>query len=617
MNKLDSRNDRDCFSLADMLYFIIWFGVISGLAEVVLPQMNKLRGGRAVFLRSHTIWMSPLANVVVIGIVGLIIFSLLLCLSRPKAVRISFILLASVVFLNILVLNFEFLSRINFVAKLILAIGLSIVLYRFITWWRIDFERLVRRTTLGLVLLVLISAVIISGHRYFKERNIITALPDPPESVPNVLLIVLDTVRSESMSLYGYERSTTPYLKDLAREGTVFQNAIATSSWTLPTHASLFTGRFAYQTSADWNSPLDTKYPTLAEVLGSHGYVTGGFVANTAFCNIEHGLARGFCRYEDHVPSTGEFARSSALVRFAVGRCCGENWLRRLIGYYEWLDRKPAPRITNDFLNWIDRIPNGRPFFAFLNYFDAHQPFLPPKDFARKFGRIDHLGMFLNQYGHKPSLSSNLTAEEIESVRNAYDGAIAYLDEDLNRLFGELRKRDILDRTLVIIVSDHGEEFGEHGTIGHGRDLHIQSIRVPLILRFPNVVPTAITVQESVTLRDLPSTVIDLLGLPDDGLFPGRSLKSFWIESKSQEMEKNEPILSELTHAPWMKEMPISKGDMKSIIIDNIHYILNGDGSEEVYDLRDDPVELSDLIETSHGKEAAEKARIVLKQLIR
>jgi len=614
-SKLNNVNAEARFGPLDMMYFVTWFGILSGLAEVALPQMNKLIGGRAVFLRSHTIWMSPLANAAVLGIVGLIALPLLLRLSRPMAVRVAFIVLASVVFLNTLVLDFARLSGIHFTAKVVLAVGLAVVLQRLIARRALGFERFVRRNTIGLMLLVLIVTVAISGYRHFQERRIITGLPDSPSSTANVLLVVLDTVRAESMSLYGYERQTTPYLKSLAEQGVDFQWAIATSSWTLPTHASLFTGRFNYENKTSFYKPLDATYSTLAEVLSKHGYVTGGFVANNAFCRVENGLARGFSHYEDYVASVRELARSSSLIRFAFGDACGATWVRRMLGYYERLDRKPAPRVTKDFLRWIDRIPSERPFFAFLNYFDAHQPYLPPADFAQKFGHTDLLNKYLTRYDHKPCLPSNTTAEEIESIHNAYDGSIAYLDYSLKKLFDELKQRDLLDRTLVILVSDHGEEFGDHSIIGHSTDLHIQSIRVPLILRLPGIVPTDVTVQEPVTLRDMPATVINLLGLSDDRLFPGRSLSRYWIEPKMEGTENNTLVLSELSQASWAHGTPVEKGDMKSLVTGNMHYIRNGDGSEEVYDLHEDPVEHNDLIQTSRGAEAAAKARHIIEEI--
>ena len=603
------------FRLWDILYFVVWFGILSGLAEIIFPQIKELVGGRTVHLRSHAIWMPPLANMVVLAVVGLAVFAVVVRLPRPKAVRIVFVVFASMFFLNVLVLESGFLSKIHFLAKVILSIGLAVALQRLIVRRVQAFERFVRRTTISLVLLALILTMAVGGRQYFRERRIIAALPDAPPSAPNVLLIVWDTVRAESMSLYGYKRPTTPCLENIAKEGTVFQNAIATASWTLPSHASLFTGRFNYELGTSWATPLDATYPTLAEVLTSHGYVTGGIVANTLYCCTELGLARGFTHYEDWVASPGEFALSSALIRFAFG----QRWIRRLLGYYEHLDRKPASRVTNDFLRWVDRIPTGRPFFAFLNYYDAHQPYLPPGDFAQRFGPTDQFTPFLVRYMFrtKPCLPSNTTAQELESIQNAYDGTIAYLDYDLERLFGELRQRGLLDRTLVILVSDHGEEFGEHSTFGHGQDLHIQSIHVPLILRLPGFVPADVTVKEPITLRDIPATVIHLLSLRDNGLFPGRSLDRYWLDPGRKEMERIDPLLSELNKCLWPPAAPAAKGPMKSIVTGDMHYIRNGNGTEEVYDLGVDPAEHNDLIQTPRGTEAAVQARRILEQMTR
>jgi arylsulfatase A-like enzyme len=608
--KINGNEDR--FHLWDMFSFVIWFGVLSGLVEIAFLRMKGLIGGGAVYLRCHTMWMSPVVNIAILGAVGLALLPLLRRLSLPMAVRILFIVLASIFFVNVLVLESVRLGRIHFAAKVILAVGLAIFLQRLIARRALSFERFVRRTTIFTLLLVLVLTLAVGGWYHFQERRIIAGLPESPPSAPNVLLIVLDTVRSESMSLYGYDRPTTPYLRDLAKEGTVFEHAISTSSWTLPAHVSLFTGRFHHETLTSLYRPLDDTYPTLAEALNRQGYVTGGFSANMFFCRTENGIARGFSHYEDYVASVREFVRSSSLIRYVFKRA----WFRRLLGYHEPLDRKPAPRISNDFLRWVDRIPSGRPFFAFLNYMDAHEPYLPPPDFARRFKSEDQLGTYLTRRtGIEPWLPSRTTSEVIELMSNAYDGAIAYLDYNLKFLFEELRKRELFDRTLLIVVSDHGEEFGEHSVLGHGTDLHSQSIRVPLILRYPSIVPGEVIVQEPVSIREIPATVISLLGLPDAGLFPGRSLERCWLKTGSGEQESPELVLSELSHLSWAVGTPVSKGDMKSLITGDMHYIRNGDGTEEVYDLRNDPEEHNSLIQMPRGEEVAEQARRVLEQM--
>jgi arylsulfatase A-like enzyme len=523
--------------------------------------------------------------------------------------------LGSVVFLNILCLESrQTFSRIHFLPKVILAVGLAISVQRLIARRTQGFEWLVRRTAVVFVFLIATTAIGVQVWQHFQKSEAISVLPDPPESAPNVLLIVWDTVRSESMSLYGYERRTTPFLESIADQGAVFEWAIAPCSWTLPTYASMYTGRFQYETGVNWRIPLDSTYPTLAEVLSSHGYATAGFMANTSYCTAERGVARGFTHYEDRITFGGRFMKSSSLIRFVLDK----NWFRQLIGYRDLLGRKRAERITDDFLRWLDIAPDGHPFFVSLNYYDAHQPYLPPKKYDEMFGPTDRIGTYLARYMHGVKCSpSNTSPEEIESLLNAYDGAIAYLDADLKRLFDKLRQRGLLDRTLVIIVSDHGEEFAEHSVLGHGTDLHIQSLRVPLLLRYPASIPGDVTVQKPVTLRDIPATVIDILDLPDDDLFPGRSLSRYWADADSGELESSESMLSELIHAPKGAEWtPVSRGYMKSFVTGDMHYILNGDGTEEVYDLGNDPAEQNDLIQTPRGAEAAAQARDALKQMI-
>jgi arylsulfatase A-like enzyme len=614
-NKQETQCAELRFKPWDMLVFVICFSAVTGVGEVVFPIVKQILLGDPVYVNSFEIWATPLANLVIIGIVALLASPVVMRLTRPIAIRVTCTVLGSVVFLNILCLESrQTFSRIHFLPKVILAVGLAISVQRLIARRTRGFECLVKRTAVVLVFLVATTTVGVQIWQHFQKSRVISVLPDPPESAPNVLLIVLDTVRAESMSLYGYERPTTPFLESISEQGVVFQWAIVPCSWTLPTYASMYTGRFQYETGVNWRVPLDSTYPTLAEVLSSRGYATAGFVANTSYCNAERGIARGFTHYEDQITFGGRFIKSSSLIRFVLDK----NWFRQLIGYRDLLGRKRAERITDDFLRWLDIAPNGHPFFVSLNYYDAHQPYLPPEEFDEMFGPTDRLGTYLARYSHGVRCSpGNTSPEEIKALHNAYDAAIAYLDADLKRLFGKLRQRGLLDRTLVIIVSDHGEEFAEHSILGHGTDLHIQSIHVPLLLRYPASVPGDVTVQEPVTLRDIPATVIDILDLPDDDLFPGRSLSRYWADADSGELEPSDSMLSELIHAPKGAEWtPVSRGDMKSLITGYMHYIRNGDGTEEVYDLRNDPTEQNDLIQTPRGAEAAAQAMHALKQMI-
>ncbi len=152
----------------------------------------------------------------------------------------------------------------------------------------------------GLLIVVLVLAISVFGRDWLKERRE-SSRPPPGSDAPNVLLIVLDTVRADRLSLYGYERSTTPNLKRLARQGIRFDAVRATAPWTLPSHASFFTGRWPHELGTRWGTPLDEAFPTLAEYLGANGYATAGFIGNRFLCSYETGLDRGFTHYEDYV----------------------------------------------------------------------------------------------------------------------------------------------------------------------------------------------------------------------------------------------------------------------------------------------------------------------------
>ncbi len=198
---------------------------------------------------------------------------------------------------------------------------------------------------------------------------------------------------------------------------------------------------------------------------------------------------------------------------------------------------------------------------------------------------------------------------EAKKLQNLYDGAIAYLDFQIGELLDELQSNGTLQNTIVIITSDHGEEFSEHGIPSHGHTLYGSSLNVPLIIAFPPKIPKGKVVSEWVSLRDLPATITDLINLHHphaDKTFPGTSLARYW---KDEEEILNDlppiaaPILSEVRYAMHLpKWYPISKGDMVSVVVQDFHYIRSGDGKEEIYDLRKDRWETKDLSDTSGGR---------------
>ena len=219
----------------------------------------------------------------------------------------------------------------------------------------------------------------------------------PPAGSPNVLFIVLDTVRADHLSLYGYPRPTTPTLERLAKNGIRFDRARATAPWTLPSHASFFTGRWPHELGVQWLTPLRPGAPLLAEYMGSRGYATAGFVANTGYCSYDTGLARGFTYYEDYILKGIAPLQTPIVVKGILGRIFeigiahesrSHAFVPELVErwFYSGI-RKDAESINRAFLDWLFRRPEKtRPFFVFLNYLDAHAPYKLPEGAQHRFG---------------------------------------------------------------------------------------------------------------------------------------------------------------------------------------------------------------------------------------
>jgi arylsulfatase A-like enzyme len=449
---------------------------------------------------------------------------------------------------------------------------------------------------------------------WVKERRE-AGRPLPPAGSPNVLLIVMDTVRADHLSLYGYDRPTTPKLEQFAKLGIRFDRVRATAPWTLPSHASMFTGRWPHELGVQWMTPLRAKFPTLAEYLGSHGYATAGFAANTLFCSYDTGIDRGFAHYEDYEVGPLAAVKTAlvvdvafkALFRLALnyGRSFDAGPLRPLqrvvLGWILARDRISARAINLKFVDWLTRRRDtARPFFAFLNYFDAHTPYVPPTIAGQRFGRGPQSvadAEILDGWRDAKKLELPLYYRTL--AQDAYDNCLAYLDGQLGELFEELERRGELDRTLVIVTSDHGEGFGEHDLFDHGESLYQTEISVPLLIVAPKRSRSRGVVSETVSLRNLPATIVELVGLQADSCFPGASLAGLRRRSaRDPGSVTTDGVVSELTGPnpshPNHGRSPARRGPLVSLAEGDFVYIRNeGDGAEELFNERDDPRELS------------------------
>jgi len=593
------------WSAGTILLFAVWLGLTVGVLETAAQLARQHLGGAIIHRPRELVWMGPLGYTVLFGLPGLAAASLVRIFRGRIVTTVALALLLLAAF-GALAL-FPFFRRVHLAALALLAVGAAARLAPWLSRRPAAARRLARLTVPPLAGLVVLAGAGVAAGRAWTERATLDRLPDPAPGSPNVLLLILDTVAAMHTSVHGYGRPTTPVLERFASEGVAFDHALSTSPWTLPSHATMFTGLYPHELAASWLVPFETEPRTLAEEFGERGYATAGFVANRPYGTYEHGLDRGFARYEDYRVSPGQVVRSTVLGRFVAD----VRRLRAWIGTDRELGGTDARMLTDRFLGWLDDAPD-RPFFAFLNYYDAHDPYLPPDEhFARFAGRPRGSRTSPIRRYAQGRLAAEITADEVREEVDAYDGAISSIDEQIGRLLGGLRERGMLDGTIVVVTSDHGEEFGEHGLFLHGHSLYLPSLHVPLVIRYPGHVPAGERFDEPVTLRDLAATVADLASMCDAD-FPGRSLALHWGDPGCGTADAS-PLLASVRQGVRLPaSFPAARGDMYSSFDASMRYILNGDGQEEVYRWRADPLETEDLEGTAEGAAAIARLRPVL-----
>ena len=559
-----------------------WFGVVGGALEVGHTAIRHSLDPRpADTFGIDFLWLGPIASSAAYLVMALAALGLLTMTRALAGSRANGIPLRPAVFTGAFLAFYGILAdpdmHLATYASVLLAGGLAATATRLAMARAPALQKLVRVTAPVLAAAVALAMTThLASRSAFVEGRRLAGLPPPGPNRLNVLLIILDTVRADGLEVYGYRRPTTPHLRTLADSGTVFERAVATAPWTLTSHTSMFTGRLPPETSAGFLSPLDDEHATLAGVLSANGYATAGFSANHLYTSRASGLGRGFLRYEARRAGWARFLVSSWPTRSASG------WLSIRTRHRWGLIKKTASVITDDFLDWLGGA-SPRPFFAFLNYMDPHAPYLPPEPHRSRF--------FEEGMDPERRKRPGLTPRDVRGPRALYDGSIAYVDEQLARIREELRAKGLAENTLVIVTSDHGEQFGEHGLIDHANSLYLPLLHVPLVLLHPGTVPAGRRVGPTVSLADLPATILDLVGL-DSSPFPGRSMRELWRSSSAIDR----PAFSQLAVLPDARPWePTARGPMSSVIIGDLHVIRNGDGRLELYDHGADPAEEIDL----------------------
>jgi arylsulfatase A-like enzyme len=591
----------------------IWFGLVTGLVEGitlwVLQRLGWLSGPMGLMGASlETVWSSAVFDLMLFGLFGLVLSLFALLIPRLPFLLLSvfaFLFLAFFDWLGLLLIG-----RLDIYAILILAIGLTVELTRRFSRHEETALRFWRRSTPWLGAVALVALVGIQGGFWLEERISTAKLPQASPNSPNILVIVVDALRADHLSSYGYERPTSPNLDRVAEQGVMFENAFSASSWTKPSHASLVTGRYIYEhgTDGQWRS-LDDRYPTIGEALQMRGYRTGAFSANVWVFNRRFGFGRGFSRFEDHYRSISSYA-----VNTFYGRVLEYYLFHQGLGFDAKVDRRWAPDINRALLGWIDKDPS-RPFFAFLNYYETHDPYVPPQPYRSMFSQLEEPGGLISTDWDMNHIYISLTPEQLQGEIDAYDGAIAYVDEHIGRLLGDLQNRDLAENTLVVITSDHGDMFGEHGLFEHTNSLYREVIHVPLMIWWPEHVPAGERVSQPVTNAALPATLLDLIGAGEQASFPGPSLAQLWTEPNGHP-DWPYPI-AELGQQDWVPvQNPSAHGAMQSAISPQWHYITHEKFGEELYDWLIDPEESTDLAESPEFQSVATGFRTYLETLV-
>jgi arylsulfatase A-like enzyme len=657
-----------------------WFGLVTGFGELAFLAVRVLFQKQVIYgaTNQHLPWLTMLAEFIVFGAIGIALF--LIGWRWPRLVPLQ---LACFLFALPCVFSLRAVfTETSWYAWAVLNIGAAVGISRLLGYRPERTFTFVRRSLFVLVPAAVALSLYVYLAAMFAERRASAALPPAAPTCPNVLLLVLDTVRAQSMSLHGYRRATTPRLEEWARRGVCFDRAVAPSSWTLPSHATFFTGHMPHEMFHDWSRmsnhpwqlPMDDRFPTLAELFSRQGYRTAGFVANRGYGDRVFGLNRGFAHYEDmlvfgdHSICLEQVLNSSYLTRLAAkqiyrGRDAipipvhkqAKEWAKVSP---QWeaaqrakaedqqndieLARKDAVEVNREFLSWLEK-NSDRPFFAFLNYMDAHDPYeyrdelagrlasmIPGSCAETAFVAADLVGMAPRypqlsltnlvwlQSGLPGSLAdspfSNPLIDLMVPSRLAYETSLAYLDQHVGALLDEIESRDLLRSTLIIVTSDHGDQFGEHGMPHHGNTLYMQLLHVPLIVLCPGRVPTGVRVPEAVSLANLPATILDVAKAGTERL-PGKSLARFWVNA-GESRPNPDPIYSDLDIIipDWNMECW-----MRSVVDGGYHYIVNRrrDGTlerQELYHWAADPHEKDNLIASPEHQDIQARVKELLRQ---
>mgnify|MGYP006290137861 CR=1 FL=1 len=597
-------------------------GALAGLGEAWFVSVTRAttmtpRGAADVALLYAILWAAVGAA---LGLVGLLTRALRGSTPDPARRRAFYgsLLLALVLVLEIggyvnLVHLPSMFSRTSLVLNVLLLAGAGLVWFGVFAAClrRVEPSRRGRAHRRALpIAAAVVAAVLVVLAILPGEDDGATPAAGIPADGPNVLFLLVDATRADHLGCYGYERDTSPTLDRLAAQGVLCANAYANGSRTKETTATIVTSLYPSTHGVSrLSDALPTESPSLIERMRDTGYRTAVFSANPVVSPV-FGFGRGVGHFYCDAPPIVRRAvlpQLAASVNWTVGRRIAPfSWpfrtLRRLERLLPQARTRPeftggdAREINGRFVEWLDREVEA-PFFAYLHYMEPHAPYDPPSPFDTRFDS-DFEGPRVTNVPPDPWIllpfvrGTEVPERERRNMVAQYDGSIASFDHELGGLLAEIEDRGLARETLVVVTSDHGEEFYEHGGWGHGHSMYEELIHVPLILRWTGRLPAGHVDRTAFRQIDLAPTILGAVGLVEGHEAPGMEGLNLWpILSSATELGRDLPVMSEL-YGGGHALQAMRKGRHKVI-----RARMEERESVQLFDLAEDPAELHDLSE--------------------
>jgi len=600
---MDASKPEPLLNFSNLLRVTVWFsllsGVLEGSARVILRTSGWFGWPQRFCIQKFSLsWGAAVIDAGAILLLGLLLW----LVRRIFSDKVGLALLWAIAGLIGCFAVLEALRILSGRASVIFALGFAVTLFRISMQSPEKCMGFLRRTmpvAWGLLAATLLAAY---GWPLVIERVEAYRAPAPPPNAPNVLVVMLDTLRADRLGTYGYSRGTSPFLDGFAKRSLLYERAISNASWTLPAHISAFCGHDPGEHGAVLTH-YDGRFELIAEALLQRGYQTAGFSANRFYTTCMQGVSAGITHYEntfltwrDIVTRTSLYTRIGKFMNDYAGISMAVPFMR-------------AEEVNQRFLRWADT-RQQRPFFAFLNYMETHFPYLPPQELAARFpGAAQPL---LQKDRQRLMMGAPLTPELAARLNDSYDASIAYLDGELKKLFAAIEERGLDKNLLVIILSDHGEALGERNIYDHRNTLYMEEIHVPMIVRLPGITPEGRRYAQPVSIRRLAATIAAATGLPKEK-FPGPPLPI-----RAEDLDSGRPEIIAFSHITGghfenvLRHYPIWQGWVRSLVRGDLHFILQEDGKMELYDFVKDPREATNLAGTANPTLVAEFRKILL-----